>query len=267
MTTTGAFQEETLKDASDYADLASQSPLATVFHRPEWLAAVEGTTGKSVLLLRVLQGNETTAILPHVHGRWGPIRVLLSPPSGLGMQYLGPLIPEWGDLQHDKREDRLNALAEAVRGHMRESRVRSCQVRCAPGLEDARAFQWTGFEAIPRYTYRLSVRDEGAVWEDLKKTVRSDIRRHDDVLKVVPAEARDWQVFENQLDAPYFEQSMRAPLPEGYLARFRDVLGTNLLLLVPEVAGAFVGGAGFGWMDGPNGLLAGKGRGCPRASV
>ena len=141
MTTDCSFREETLEDGTDYRELASQSPLATAFHRPEWLAAVQDITGESVRLLRVLQGRETTAILPHVHARWGPIRVLLSPPSGLGMQYLGPLIPEWGDLKQDKREARLNALAEAIRNHMRERRIRFCRVRCAPGLEDARAFQ------------------------------------------------------------------------------------------------------------------------------
>ena len=267
MTTDCSFREETLEDGSDYPELASQSPLATAFHRPEWLAAVQDITGESVRLLRVLQGRETTAILPHVHARWGPIRVLLSPPSGLGMQYLGPLIPEWGDLKQDKREARLNALAEAVRNHMRERRIRFCRIRCAPGLEDARAFQWSGFEAIPQYTYRLSVGDENAVWEGMKKTVRSDIRRHDGLLTVVPAEAPDWVAFEDGLDARYSEQGLRAPLPEGYLARLREALGTDLVLLVAKEDSEFVGGAALVRMGDRIALWQGTARGPPGIPV
>src|SRR5439155_26685523 len=102
MTTTGAFQEETLKDASDYADLASQSPLATAFHRPEWLAAVEYTTGKSVRLLRVLQGKGRRGIFRKVLSGWGRIGFLPPPPAGLGMNYSDRLFRDWGNPRRKK---------------------------------------------------------------------------------------------------------------------------------------------------------------------
>ena len=237
ITTKNSVGEETLKDASDYRTLVSQSPLATAFHRPEWLALVEQVTGESVRLLRVLHGEETTAILPHVHSRWGPFRVLLSPPSRLGMQYLGPLIPDWSDLKQGKREERLNALAAAVLDHMRKTRVRSCRIRCTPELNDARAFQWSGFEAVPRYTYRVPVRDENAIWESMQRNVRSDIRRHEGALEVVPAMSHDWDAFENQLEDRYSQQGLRTPLPKGYLTLLRAALGPDLVLLVGKWAG------------------------------
>ena len=262
-----SVQEETLEESSDYADLASHSPLATPFHRPEWLSVVEDVTTDSVRLLRVLQGHETTAVLPHVHGRWGPMRVLLSPPRGLGMQYIGPLITEWGDLMQDKREVRLIALVEAIRTHMRQTRVRSCRIRCAPGLDDVRAFQWSGFEAIPRYTYLLPVGDENAVWGGMKTTVRSRIRRQDGALAVVQGEAQDWSAFERQLGARYAEQGLPAPLPKGYLARLHDALGEDLVLLVAKKDGDFVGGAALVRMGERMALWQGTARGPPGLPV
>src|SRR5207247_4780739 len=140
---------------------------ATVFHTNKWLRAVDATTPGSLRFLRVMQGEETVCILPHTHLRRGPFRLVFSPPPGLGMQYLGPLIPGWTEMKQGKREQRLAAIAEALVAHLRETRNQYCQIRCAPGMDDARAFQWNGFEALPRYIYVLPLSDEDSAWESL----------------------------------------------------------------------------------------------------
>jgi Acetyltransferase (GNAT) domain len=258
-----AFREETLEEASDYADLVSRSTLATPFHRPEWLSVVQAVTGDRLSFLRVLQGQETVAVLPHIHGRWGPLRVLLSPPSRVGMQYLGPLVPGWPDLKQDKREARLAALAVALRAHMKEDRVRLCQIRCPPGLDDARAFQWMGFDSVPRYTYRLRIDDQDSVWEGMKKSVRSDIRRREDNIAIGPGDGGDWGQFENQLHARYSEQGLHMPLADEYLTKLRDALGPDLTLLVARAAGSFLGGAALVRTGGSMALWQGTVRGPP----
>ncbi len=262
-----AFREETLEQASDYAGLVVRSTLATPFHRPEWLSVVQEVTRDPLRFLRVLQGQETVAVLPHVHGRWGPLRVLLSPPSRVGMQYLGPLVPRWADLKQDKREARLAALADALRAHMKEDRIRLCQIRCPPGLDDARAFQWSGFNSVPRYTYRLRIDDEDSVWEGMKKNVRSDIRRREDDIAIGPADGRDWRQFEIQLDARYSEQGLLMPLPDGYLTKLREALGPDLTLIVARGAGNFLGGAALVQMGGRMALWQGTVRGPPGIPV
>src|SRR5947199_8065965 len=63
---------------------------------------------------------------------------------------------------------------------------------------------------------------------------RSTLFPYTTLFRSVPAEARDWVAFEDGLDARYSEQGLRAPLPEGYLARLREALGTDLVLLVAK---------------------------------
>jgi Acetyltransferase (GNAT) domain len=264
---TSTNREETLEEARDYPGLVGRSPHATPFHRPEWLSAVRDFTPGTVYLLRVLQGEETVAVLPHVHGHWGPLRVVLSPPARMGMQYLGPLIPDWTQLKQDKREARLAALANAVRVHLRETRSRACQIRGPPGLDDGRAFQWSGFEAVPRYTYVLDLANKEAIWDGMKKNVRSDIRRHENALPIAEADESDWRAFDHQVGGRYSEQGLRAPLPQGYLPQLRRALGTDLTLFVAKEDGGFLGGAALIRTGNRMALWLGTVRGPPGVPV
>jgi len=183
------------------------------------------------------------------------------------MQYLGPLFPGWDGLKQDKREARLNSFAEGVRDHMREIHIRACRLRCSPGLDDARAFQWLGFDAVPRYTYTLPVVDVEIVWGGVKRNVRSYIRRHEASVDMGLGNAADWIAFERQLHARYSEQGLNAPLPDGYLARLRDALGSDLVLLAARKSGDFVGGAALIRMRDRIALWQGTVRGPPGIPV
>src|SRR3989442_4441150 len=183
---TWTSREERLVDASDYESLLRRIPQATVFQTSNWLQVVDAVSLGGLRLLRVVQGGETVGVLPHTHPRRGPFRLTFSPPPGLGMQYLGPLIPGWTEMKQGKREQRLTAIAEALAVHLRETRNQYCQIRWAPGLDDARAFQWNGFEALPRYIYVLPLSDETTVWESLGGNARSRIRRHSGAILFAP---------------------------------------------------------------------------------
>jgi len=225
-------REERLGDASDYESLVCRTPQATVFHTSNWLQAVDAVTPGGLRFLRVLQGGETVGVLPHSHLRRGPFRLTFSPPPRLGMQYLGPLIPGWTEMKQGKREQRLTAIAEALEVHLRKTRNRYCQIRWAPGFDDARAFQWNGFDALPRYIYVLSLSDESSVWESLGRNVRSSIRRHMSNIPVAPGTSEDWPIFEQRLATRYSEQGLDRALPVGYVEALRKSLGDALTLLV-----------------------------------
>jgi len=225
-------REERLGDATDYDSLVHRIPQATVFHTSEWLKVVDAITPGGLWFLRVVQGGETVGVLPHTHQRRGPFRLAFSPPPGLGIQYLGPLIPGWTEMKQGKREQRLAAIAEALEVHLRATRNQYCQIRWAPGLDDARAFQWNGFDAFPRYIYVLPLSDETTVWESLGGNVRSSIRRHSDDIPVGPGTPEDWPIFEKRLAMRYSEQGLDRALPLGYLEALRKSLGDALTLQV-----------------------------------
>ena len=225
-------REERLGDASDYDSLVRRTLQATVFHTSEWLKVVDAVTPRGLWFLRVVQGGETVGVLPHAHLRRGPFRLAFSPPPGLGIQYLGPLIPGWTELKQGKREQRLAAIAEALEVHLRDTRNHYCQIRWAPGLDDARAFQWNGFDALPRYIYVLRLSDETTVWESLGGNVRSSIRRHSGDIQVAAGTPEDWPIFEQRLAMRYSEQGLDRALPRGYVEALRKSLGDALTLLV-----------------------------------
>ena len=165
-------------DAADYSAYVEMVRHATPFHAPGWLRVLDEGGRGGMHILRVSEGAETIALFPHLHARKGPVSFLASPPPEAGVQYLGPLFPGLEDLKQDKRERRLTRFADALLDHVRETKVRYLQVRMAPGLDDARPFLWAGFSVSPRYTYQIDLHDGvEAIWERLKKSVRSDIRR------------------------------------------------------------------------------------------
>lgn len=243
LTSPWVSHEETLSEAGYYPELASASQHSTIFHSPEWLKVVSCIDLRSVQILRVAQGQETIGVLPHVHLRHGPLRVILSPPAGLGMQYLGPLIPHFEGMKQDKRERRLDAIAGAVIEHMRSTRSRLCQMRWTPGLADARAFQWQGFEALPRYSYVLPLSDEKSMWERLKQEARLHIKRHSEAISTSVGTDGDWSTFEDRTRARYADQGLTAPLPATYLRALRAELGDRLVLMVARRAGEWLGAA------------------------
>ncbi len=236
-------REEQLAEVADYESLVSNVPQATVFHTTKWLGVVDAIRPGTLRFLRVMHGRETIGILPHTHLRRGPFRLVFSPPPGLGMQYLGPLIPGWTEMKQGKREQRLTMIAEALVVHLRETRNQYCQIRWAPGMEDARAFQWNGFEALPRYIYVLPLSDEASVWESLGGNVRSSIRRHADDIPVVRGSPEDWPIFEQRLERRYSEQGLDRALPRGYLEALRRSLGDALTLLVAHRGDEWLGAA------------------------
>src|SRR5438309_3062528 len=152
-----AWREEPL-DEKEYGRQVAECRNSTVFHDPTWLRIVSEMTPEGIQILRVYDGHEIVAVLPHVHRKVGAVRAMLSPPSGLGIQYLGPLFPGIEDLKQDKRERRLSLFATAVVDHGRQTKSRLVHLRMAPGFEDARHFLWSGFSVLPRYTYELDLR-------------------------------------------------------------------------------------------------------------
>jgi len=241
LTSRWTAEEETLSEARYYPELASASQHATIFHSPEWLKVASSIVPQRVQILRIAQGEETIGALPHVHLRRGPLRMILSPPPGLGMQYLGPLVQHLDGMKQDKRERRLDAIAGAVMEHMHNTRSRFCQMRWTPGLADARAFQWHGFETLPRYSYVLPLSDEKSMWSRLKQEARLHIKRHSEAISTAIGTNEDWTTFENRTRARFADQGLKAPLPATYLEALRAELGDRLVLMVARRVDEWLG--------------------------
>lgn len=79
-------------DAAEYERALRHYPAATVFHQPIWIELVARISGGHPVYL-AMDGEDggPPALLPAVHLRRGPFRVLASPPPQAAAPYLGPL--------------------------------------------------------------------------------------------------------------------------------------------------------------------------------
>jgi hypothetical protein len=141
----------------------------TPFEQPWWLEAVApGRWGEVV----VERDGVVAARLPYVVNRRLGLTALSQAPL---TRFLGPWIrPVEG--KYATRLGREKALmTELIAGLPRYDVY---QASFSPEIGNVLPFHWAGFTATVRYTYRLEdVRDPDALWPDLDKHTRGQIRR------------------------------------------------------------------------------------------
>lgn len=148
-----------------WAALVARSPQGTLFHTVEWLTA----TGVPYELLGCFRGDELRAGIavgitaPGVAGHPEPA---LTP-------YLGWLLPP----AEGRRVTTLSANKEmtAAIASALQGRFSAITLRCPPEILDLQPFQWCGFQAGVRYTYRLPLLDLDEVLAGMDSTRRRNL--------------------------------------------------------------------------------------------
>jgi hypothetical protein len=141
----------------------------TPFEQPWWLEAVAPRRWGEVVVER---DGVVAARLPYVVNRQFGLTALAQPPL---TRFLGPWIrPVEG--KYVTRLGREKALmTELIAGLPRHDLYRAS---LPPEVANVLPFHWAGFTATVRYTYRLEdVREPDALWPDLDKHTRGQIRR------------------------------------------------------------------------------------------
>ena len=157
----------------------------SVYHRAGWLSALSRASGMEILPLVARDGNEPILAVPFFAGRSGPLRIVVSPPPRLGVEYLGP-IPSPQTLASRKHGEILfhaiESLLDWLQGAVKPSLI---YMRTVPQLEDARGFLWAGFQVSPFYTYTIPISaPPDRLLESFDRSVRSDLRRTESRVEV-----------------------------------------------------------------------------------
>jgi hypothetical protein len=141
----------------------------TPFEQPWWLDAVApGRWGEAV----VHRHGEVAARLPYLRKERFGLTVLTQAPL---TRFVGP----WMRPAQGKYEKRLGVERELM-GELIEQLPRFDVYRgnFAPAVTNWLPFHWAGFDATPRYTYRLDdLSDPDRVWGELGGNVRSRVRK------------------------------------------------------------------------------------------
>lgn len=154
-----------------------------VFHSPEALRIVDEYTPGELHLLGGFKGQDPAGLLPvHETTRLGG-RVLTSPPLGVGISRLGPIVMPSSPKQ--RKQEAINN--DFIRGIIEELDAENprtlLRFSTSPSYTDPRPFQWNNFDVRPAFTYRISLQDTDSeqLLNSFSRDLRSDIRKQDDV--------------------------------------------------------------------------------------
>lgn len=161
-----------------------------VFHAPEALAVVDEYTEGDLRLLAGFRGQEPVGLWPvFVRERW-PLRLVMSPPPGLSVPRLGPVVMPTSP----KRRKRAKLNERFVSGVMEAVDAGAHRtlfgMASHPAYGDPRPYVWSGLRVAPRFSYELDLRDRSSdeVLSSFTKNVRREIRKREELAVTVGAE-------------------------------------------------------------------------------
>lgn len=145
------------------------------FHTSAGLSVLERHSPYELDLVGGFEGEEPVALLP-LYRRRGPLGTVAvaSPPPGMGVPSLGPLLLESGP-KRNAREQVNDEFTAAVLETLDLDARSLFFFLCSPAYRDPRPYQWNGLSVVPAFTYRIEV--DGADTDDLLSSFSRSRRR------------------------------------------------------------------------------------------
>jgi len=230
----------------DEWDRALPSSGFEVFHTPEALEVLDEHTSAERRLYGVFKGQEAVGLLPVFVSSYGIGRTVTSPPTGMGVPRLGPIVMPTSPKQR-KRESVTREFVELVLAELDTSSARSLlHMECPVAYEDPRPFQWADLEVGQVFTYVLDLADRDAedVRSGFSRDLRKNVRRADDTDMTVSVEGVDaaMNVYDDVADR-YAEQDEVFPVGRAFYRDLVSALGDRARTYVARGGdGEYLGG-------------------------
>jgi len=163
----------------DEWDRALPSRGFEVFHTPAALETLDEHTSAERRLYGAFKGQEAVGLLPVFVSSYGIGRTITSPPAGMGVPRLGPLVMPTSPKQR-KRESVTREFVELVLDEIDSDSVRSLvHMECPIDYDDPRPFQWADLKVGQEFTYVLDLAKRSAddVQSGFSRDLRKNIRR------------------------------------------------------------------------------------------
>ncbi|MFC4541752.1 GNAT family N-acetyltransferase [Halosolutus amylolyticus] len=199
-----------------------------VFHVPAALSVVENHTDGDLRLFAGYKGQQPVALLPvfvseRSLGARTVGKTVFSPPLGLGIPRLGPVIDPMSPKR--RKRERINGeFATSVLDSLDVDR-RTTLFRMVTPLDDSdpRPYRWNGLNVTPEFTYVVDVStgDLEDVMGSFSKSLRNEMRRWEELDLSIECEGIDaaLRVYEDVVDQ-YAEFDESAPMTRSFLREF-----------------------------------------------
>ena len=189
------------------------------FHAPEALSVLDDHAAGDLLLLGAYKGDRPVALLPVFERDRRVGRVLVSPPPGMSVSRLGPLVMP-ASPKRSKREKLNRKFADLVVEET-DAGARSTLFRMTGNTDygDPRPYVWEGFDVETLWTYRLSVdRDPDDLLKDASKSLRREISDARELDVTVEREGMDGaRAIYEETRRRYAEQGRTLPVSWSYV--------------------------------------------------
>lgn len=205
------------------------------FHSSDALSVLDDHTDGRLELLGGFKGDRPTALLPAFVRSTSVGRMVTSPPPGMGVPRLGPLLMPASPKR--RKQERVNkTFTELVVEELElGSPTTLFQFVCPPTYGDPRPYTWQGFGVDTQFTYRIDV--SNAEPDDLLSSASKSLRRE-------IGDARDLDITVNregvsaarrvfeETRSRYAEQGESLSLPWPYVRDLVESLGERAQVYV-----------------------------------
>ena len=204
-----------------------RSPGGTLFHRYGALEAQADATDSTLHPLVGYKGEEPVGIFPLFEFGKGPLTLVFSPPSELGVPNLGPALVHMDQLKQRKQEKRHRRFIEGCIEWIDDERGPNyVSIQTGWQYDDARPFLWNEFDVTPAYTYTIDLRDgKDAVISRFSKSARQNVRNNTDASYTISQGGqREIRWILDELHERYEEQGRAPPIPTTFIEELYDRL-------------------------------------------
>lgn len=218
-----------------------------VFHLPAALSTIEAHTDFECRLYAAQKGAETIGMAPLFVTERKVGQVAVSPPPGLSIPRLGPLLMP-NSPKRRKREQINETLVEAMLEDIDAGAATSLFRMVAPlDYDDPRPLVWNDLDVDPKFTYVVDVSgadDLQDLMQEFSKSLRNTMRQLPDLEMTIEDEGKQGAIrIHEDLSARYLEQNKTPPVDRDFVEDLVDALDDRFRAYVArDDAGTYLGG-------------------------
>lgn len=211
-----------------------------VFHAPEALSVVEEYSQGTLRLLGGFNGEECVGLFPAVIREQWSFRFVLSPPPGLSIPALGPVLMQASPKR--RKQEKLNErFTEGVLKAVDIDDHRTLLgVGTSSAYRDPRPYDWAGLGVTPRFSYVIDLAETNAeaLLGSFTSDLRSEIRKRDELDVSIDVEGADAaERVCRDLKRRHVEQGLAYPTPERFSRDLVDALDDRARVYVARTPG------------------------------
>ncbi len=223
-----------------YAKTIASLDSAPIFFQPWWLDAVCGEKWRAIV---INHGNEPGLLFPVNFKEKSLIRSIVKPPF---TPYLGPLIIYPKEQNYYNRLSYEQKLTTELRTELPD--FHKFNVSFSPAVTNWLPWYWAGYRQTTRYTYRLEPQKEEEALQNVKESIRRQIKKASKSLYI--SESDDPELFYRLNSKTFARQGKEMPYSkEDFLNLDAACLKENVrrILLAKDAQGNYHAGIYLVW--------------------